>query len=173
MKQSRVLYRIVISCAAVVLGLFAFLASAGSAATAATTSPHHAVRPTATALLRGEAASGQRLGADRLGIQPSIAGIRGAECSSSTAHWVTLHIFWDGGSWVYWCFGYAGSFTEPDNNQFVWACSGNNYGTIGYEYPVGSKEKYINFGPGWRMSFSQGTLFQYLKITHWSGSYNC
>lgn len=172
MNRSGVLYRIVISGAAVVLGLFAFLASAGSAATAATTSPHHAVRPAATALLRGEAASGQRLGADSLGINPQKAGIQGAQCSSSTAHWVTLHIFWDGGSWVYWCFGYKGSLTEPDNNQFVWACAGNNYGTIGYQLPSGQQGR-INFGPGWTKSFPQGTLFQSLSITGWSGSYNC
>jgi hypothetical protein len=168
MKQLGLLNRVVIAGAAVVLGLSAIVASTSSAATAATTSPNHAVRPAATAL-RGETISGQRLVARPPAIHPEISG---AECGSSTAHWVTLHIYWDGGSWEYWCFGYKGSFTEPDNNQFVWACSGNNYGTIGYQLPDGQELK-ISFGPGWTKSFPQGTLFQSLSITSWSGSYDC
>jgi hypothetical protein len=165
MKKIGLVNRVVVSGGAVVLGLFAILAFTGPAATAASTSSHDAVRSAATAP-RADTTSGPRLG---LSIKPEITG---AACSSSTAHWVTLHIYWDGGSWEYWCFGDKGSFTEPDNNQFVWACSGNNYGTIGYQLPNGDNES-ITFGPGWTKSFPQGTGLRSLSLTKWSGSYNC
>jgi hypothetical protein len=165
MKKLGLLNRVVISGGAVALGLFAILASTSPATTAAGVSSHNAVRPAATAL-RGDAASGQSLA---VSIKPAITG---AACSSSTAHWVTLYIYWDGGTWEYWCFGDKGSFTEPDNNQFTWACSGNNEGTIGYQLPNGDNEK-ITFGPAWSKSFPQGTGLRSLSLTGWKGSYDC
>jgi hypothetical protein len=142
------------------LGLLAAVAATGSA-TAGVSSSSHMTTAQSSSHVTSEQKSD---------VHPLITG---DECSSSTAHWFTLHIFWDGGSWEYWCFGDKGSLTEPDNNQFVWACSGNNSGTLGYYGASGGSEHYINFGPGWSENFPQGTLFAYLSITGWSGSYNC
>jgi hypothetical protein len=153
-------WRIALVGVAMALGLMTVLASAGTAATAATNSPQHALTQT-TAVHTVASPRGHQ-----------SAGLRGALCSSSTAHWFTLHIYWDGGNWEYFCYGYQGSWSGPDDNQFVWACAGNNYGTFGYQLSNG-KEYKINFGPGWSKSFPQGTLFQSLSISKWSGSYNC
>ena len=153
-------WRVAIVGAVMALGLMTVLASTGTAATAATSNSQHALT---------QATAGQRFGADQPGVHPLITG---ALCSSSTAHWFTLHIYWDGGSWEYFCYGFKGSWSGPDDNQFVWACAGNNYGTFGYQLTNGQK-KTINFGPGWSENFPQGTLFLSLSITSWSGSYNC
>jgi hypothetical protein len=160
-------FRATLLGAAVALGLITVLASAGTAATAATNSTH-TLRP-ATTLSRvvdrpNETASGQK-------IIPNV--LTGDQCSSSTAHWFTVHIYWDGGVWQYWCYGGNGSFSWPDDNQIAWACAGNNYGTFVYYDWATGKDVTVNFSPGWSTNLGADDEMVSLKLTGWKGSYNC
>jgi hypothetical protein len=92
-------------------------------------------------------------------------------CSSSTAHWVTLHINYDNGRYLYYCFGGTGTWYFI-SNVIAWACSGNNNGALTWFPPTGPAQG-KNFGAGWRMSFGPNVDADYLTIRGWSGSYNC
>jgi hypothetical protein len=160
--------RLLKSLAVLTLAAGPLLALGGaSAATAATAAPSVAAAP-ARAL--GSAATAATNLAQPAAVRPDLTG---EVCSSSTAHWFTLHIYWDGGTWQYYCYGNKGSFSWPDDNQISWACAGNNYGTFVYFDWATKKNVTVNFTPGWSANLGSDDELVSLSITKWSGSYNC
>lgn len=182
LRSSR--YRAALAGAAMALGLITALAVAGAPATAATSSSSHIsstatqetlISSSAPALAVAKAASagyqGKTLISSPWGLH--TAGIIARTCSSSTAHWFTLHINYDAGpyGWFYQCFGYQGTVYFP-SNVFAWACAGNNHGTFSY-YPISGGTDTFKFGAGWSSNFNSLDDVNYLTINGWSGSYNC
>jgi hypothetical protein len=184
--------RAVLTGAVMALGLVAVIATAEAPATAATSSSSHVSSSTATqetlitstAGLQGLAVAkaanagyqGKTLISSPWGLH--TAGIIARTCSTSTAHWFTIHINYLGGgsgSWFYQCFGYAGTWYFP-SNDILWACSGNNYGHFEW-YPGtgGETGTNINKGQPWSKSWPSlpPTSADYITISGWSGSYNC
>ncbi|MGD0684979.1 MAG: hypothetical protein ABSA03_07650 [Streptosporangiaceae bacterium] len=161
--------RFVKSLAVLTLAAGPLLALGGaSAATAATAAPAAAASPAHVLASAGTAATESP---DPAVVRPDT--MTGEVCSSSTAHWFTIHVYWDGGTWQYWCYGGAGSFSWPDDNQIAWACAGNNYGTFVYFDWATKKNVTVNFSPGWSQNLGSDDELVSLKITKWSGSDNC
>jgi hypothetical protein len=157
--------------AAMALGLITVTATAAMPATAATSSPSH-IKPDMAANGSynhlSKAAQGKLISSP-LGMH--TAGMTSRTCSSSTAHWVTLHINYDNGRYLYYCFGGKGTWYFI-SNIIAWACSGNNNGALTW-YPPSGPTQGKNFGAGWTLNFGSGVDADYLTINGWSGSYNC
>jgi hypothetical protein len=181
------LYRAALTSAALALGLITVIAVAGTSATAATSSH---IRPAATAATSSFSHVTPAMAATSSfsRITPAIAAREGLIrsplgwhtplitarlCSSSTAHWFTLHINYLGGptDWHYYCFGGKGTWYFV-SNVIAWTCSGNNYGHFEW-YPATGGEAGTNFGAAWSRNWPQYTDVDYITINGWSGSYNC
>jgi hypothetical protein len=165
--------RAALAGAAVALGLITVTAAAAMPAMAATSSASH-MKPdmagNSSYNQLSKAAQG-RLISSPLGMH--TAGMTSRLCSTSTAHWVTLHINYDNGRFLYYCFGGTGTWYFI-SNVIAWACSGNNSGALTWFPGSGSgPPQGKNFGPGWTLSFGPGVDAQYVTIRGWSGSYNC
>jgi hypothetical protein len=159
--------------AAMALGLITVTAAATMPATAAISSSSQA-KPDMSANSSynhlSKAAQG-RLISSPLGMH--TPGITARVCSTSTAHWFTLHINYLAGpyGWQYYCFGGRGTWYFIFN-VIAWTCSGNNYGHFEW-YPASGGETGQNFGSAWSRNWPQYTDADYITINGWSGSYNC
>ena len=164
--------RAALAGAAMALGLITVTAAIAMPATAATRSSSH-IKPNMAANSSynhlSKAARGKLISSP-LGMH--TPNITARLCSSSTAHWVTLQIYYDGGTgYQYYCFGGTGTWYFI-SNVIHWACSGNNSGALTW-YPPSGPTQGKNFGPGWTLSFGPQVDADYLTIRSWSGTYNC
>ena len=185
--------RAALAGAVMALGLITVLAVAGTPATAATSSSSHSSTATQETLISSTLGLGSTSGLQALAVAKAAhAGyegktlisspwglhtpdIEGRVCSSSTAHWFTIHINLLSGptGWFYQCFGYQGTYYFP-SNDILWACSGNNYGHFEW-YPGTGGETGTNFSEAWSHSWPSlpPTSADYITINGWSGSYDC
>jgi hypothetical protein len=166
--------RAALTGAALALGLItALAAAAGTPAMAATSSSSH----TAPAMAATSSSShitpaiAAREGLIRSPLGWHTANMTSRLCSSSTAHWFTIHINYLDGSYQYYCFGGTGTWYFP-SNVFLWACAGNNHGSFGWYPPTGGTDS-TSFSAGWSRSFPTYSDADYLTINGWSGSDNC
>ncbi len=170
-------YRAGLTGVALAAGLMTAMAVAGTSATAATSNSSHSTPAAIAATIHSghmTPALAARDGLVRSPLGWHTANMTARDCSSSTAHWFTLHIsFLGGGSagWQYYCLGGTGTWYFPVNDM-AWACAGNNHGTFGwYIYPSGEgSHKYV---AGWSSSYLDLDSADYLTINGWSGSDNC
>ena len=190
LRSSR--YRAALAGAAMALGLITAQATGGPATAATSSSSHISSTATQETLISSsvqvsssmqaiavekEASAGYQgktLISSPLGLHtPSIEG---GTCSSSTAHWFTLHINLDAGptGWFYQCFGFQGTWYFP-GNAILWACAGNNIGSFSWFPAYTGSGGSVKFGPGWTRSYASGAydVASVLTINSWSGSYNC
>jgi hypothetical protein len=162
---------------ALALGLMTAMAVAGTSATAATSSSSYPTPAAIAATIHSGQMTPAMAARDGLVRSPlgwHTANMSADICSSSTAHWFTIHINYVQSAYRYWCFGGTGQWYFIEN-VFAWACAGNNHGTFAW-YPSTGGTDSVNFGAGWSKSYPTGAAApdaDYITIKGWSGSDNC
>jgi hypothetical protein len=167
--------RAALTGAALALGLMTVVAAAGTSATAATSNSSHITPAAIAATIRSghlTPAMAARDGLVRSPLGWHSEDMTSSICSSSTAHWFTIHINYIGGGYQYYCFGGTGTWYFA-SNVFLWACAGNNHGTFAWYPPTGNNTDTTSFSAGWSRSFATSSDADYITINGWSGSDNC
>jgi hypothetical protein len=167
--------RAALTGAALALGLMTVIAVAGTSATAATSNSSHITPAAIAATIHSghmTPAMAARDGLVRSPLGWHTADMTSRVCSSSTAHWFTIHINYLDGSYQYYCFGGTGQWYFV-SNVFLWACAGNNHGTFAWYPPTGGDTDSTSFSAGWSRNFATYSDADYVTINGWSGSDNC
>jgi hypothetical protein len=104
----------------------------------------------------------------------SIRSTSGCVNKGVDSHWV--HAYWWDASLdtsLSMCYGYQGDVVSPPGRGITYECGGNNHGSLlGYS-DNGTKEWYIDYGPGTTYAhLNKASLYQ-IGVWSWAGTDKC